>query len=96
MSEDTDDNETTEEIEREYNVCFSGTANTYVTVTAKNPEAAVDAAHDELTSSLCWQCASPNNSGFRSLGPVEREWPEYMEVAEVTLDGETIPEDDYS
>lgn len=91
----TDPAEATQQEEREYQVIYSGTATTYVTVTASNASDAVNLADDKISSQLCHQCTHPDGSGFRSSGPVEREWPEYMEVTEVNLDGETVDEDEY-
>lgn len=80
--------------EHTYEVILSGTATTYVTVTAKNATDAVNAAEDLVDDSLCWHCANPQGS-FGNAGPVEREYPGYMEVAEVRTGGSVVDPDDY-
>lgn len=81
--------------EKEYVVSFVGTAATYVTVTAKNASDAVYLAEQKLPTHLCFQCAHPEQHGFNRLGDVQREWPEHMDVDEVTADGDIVPSGEY-
>lgn len=75
--------------EREYQVIFTGTATMYVTVTATHPTFAVNKAERRLSSQLCIHCSNPFGEN------VEREWPEHMEVDEVTVDGQKCDPGDY-
>lgn len=88
------DTETPEE-DKEYLVTFTGAAATYVTVTAKNASDAVYLAEQKLPTHLCFSCAHPGQSGFNRTGDVQREWPESMEVDEVTADGDIVDSGEY-
>jgi hypothetical protein len=88
------DTEAPEE-EQEYVVTFMGSAATYVTVTATNASDAVHLAEQKLPMHLCFHCAHPGQTGFNRPGDVQREWPEAMEVDEVTADGAIVDSDEY-
>ena len=83
------------EAEKEYVVTFTGAATTYVTVNATNASDAVYLAEQKLPTHLCFNCAHPNQHGFNRTGDVQREWPESMDVDEVTADGDLVANDEY-
>ena len=79
-----------------YVVHFGGGANATVEVDADDPDAAIEAAYDELPNGLCSHCSS-NSLSFRERGTVTRTWPdvEGMEPYEVTdFHGETVWSED--
>lgn len=94
MSEDEAVTDGKNEKLREYQVSWSGIATVYIDVEATNPTDAVQAAYEKLDASLCHHCTHPEGS-YRSPGPIEREWPGYMEVYQVRTGGAVVAPDEY-
>lgn len=95
MDDEFEPNASDSDEPREFEVLFSGTATTYVTVMATNATDAVNAAENLVDSSLCWHCMYPHAEGLRGSGPVEREYPDHMELAEVRTDDGVVDPGDY-